>query len=37
VGYGGLHLGRIDVQFSTDLDKTTISEHIPLTSKWDLA
>ncbi len=37
VGYGGLHLGRIDVQFSTDLDKTTISERIPLTSKWDLA
>ncbi|MCC6701138.1 MAG: metallophosphoesterase [Fluviicola sp.] len=37
VGYGGLHLGRIDIQFSTDLNKTTIGECVPLTSKWDLA
>jgi 5'-nucleotidase len=36
VGYGGLNLGRIDIQFSSEFDKTIASESLALTSKWDL-
>lgn len=37
VGYAGLNLGRIDVTFSSEYNKTLSASTIRLTSEWDLA